>query len=195
NGARGALVARVQEGGPAAAAGIRSGDVVLRFNNQEVREMRNLPRLVADTPVGAQVPVVLWRDGQEVTVMVTLGELPPEPQLAAAQPNAPQPGRPVEVAGLGLRLAPLTPELRDRFRLRPDQRGVVVVEVAPGGPAAERDLRPGDVILEVQQERVSTPQEVIQRVEQLRRQGRGTALFLVENQNGQRFVPLRLAAR
>ncbi|MCX7933489.1 MAG: DegQ family serine endoprotease [Rhodovarius sp.] len=195
NGARGALVARVQEGGPAAAAGIRSGDVVLRFNNQEVREMRNLPRLVADTPVGAQVPVVLWRDGQEVTVVVTLGELPPEPQLAAAQPNAPQPGRPVEVAGLGLRLAPLTPELRERFRLRPDQRGVVVVEVAPGGPAAERDLRPGDVILEVQQERVSTPQEVIQRVEQLRRQGRGTALFLVENQNGQRFVPLRLAAR
>ena len=193
-GTRGALIARAQEGAPAAAAGIRNGDVVLRFNNQEVRDMRGLPRIVADTPVGTQVPVVVWRDGAEVTVQVTLGELPAEPQLAAANPQtpAPQPGRPVDIAGLGLRVAAITPELRERLRLRPDQRGVAVVEVAPNSPSAERELRPGDLILEVQQERVNTPQELSERVDRLRRQGRGTALFLVESQNGQRFVPLRL---
>jgi serine protease Do len=63
NGTRGALVARAQEGGPAAAGGIQAGDVILRFNGTEVREMRTLPRIVADTPVGNQVPVVVWREG------------------------------------------------------------------------------------------------------------------------------------
>jgi serine protease Do len=190
-GARGALVARVQEGGPAASAGIRAGDVILRFNGVEVREMRNLPRIVADNMVGAQVPVVIWRDGKEETVTVTLGELPADPQQAGA-PQAPQPGRPVELSGLGLWVAPITDELRQRFNLRPDQRGVVIVEVAPGSPAAERDLRPGDVIVEVQQQRVNTPAEVQQRLERLRQQNRSVALLAVEGPGGQRFVPLRL---
>ena len=197
NGARGALIARAQEGAPAAAAGIRNGDVVLRFNNQEVREMRTLPRIVAETAVGAQVPVVVWRDGREETLTVTLGELPNEAQQAnaPAQQQAPRGDRPVELSGLGLRVQGVTAELRERFRLRAEQRGVVVVEVLPNTPGAEREIRPGDVIVEVQQERVTTPQELTERIERLRRQNRATALFLIESQNGQRFVPLRLAPR
>jgi serine protease Do len=194
-GTRGALVSRAMDGAPAAAAGIRSGDVILRFNNQDVREMRNLPRIVAETSVGTSVPVVVWRDGREETLQVTLGELPQDVQQAAAPAQqAPRGDRPLELSGLGLRVAGVTPELRERFRLRPDARGVVVTEVAPNTPAAERELRPGDIILEVQQERVATPQELQERIERLRRQGRATALFLVETQQGQRFVPLRLAA-
>jgi serine protease Do len=189
-GARGALVARAQEGGPAARAGIRAGDVILRFNGHEVREMRALPRIVAESRVGSEVAVVIWRDGKEMTVQVTLGELPAEPQQAAATPG--EPPRPTELSGLGLRVAPISPELRDRFGLRPDQRGVVIVEVAPDSPAAERELRPGDVIVEVQQQQVSTPQDVQEQIARLRRQNRATALLLVESQSGQRFVPLRL---
>ena len=192
-GGRGALVARAQEDGPAAKGGIRNGDVVLRFNNRDVREMRNLPRIVADTTVGSQVPVVVWRDGKEETVQVTVAELPAEAQQAAATPNQARPqGQTLELSGLGLTVSPITPETRDRFSLRPEQRGVVVTDVAPNGPASERDLRPGDLILEVQQERVNTPQEIQQRLENLRRQNRATALMLVENAQGQRFVPLRL---
>ncbi len=192
-GARGALVARAQEGGPAAAGGIRSGDVILRFNGADVREMRNLPRIVADNTVGAQVPVVVWRDGKEETVMITLGELPAEQaQAAGAAPAAPAPAQPVELAGLGLRVAPITDELRQRFNLRAEQRGVVIVEVAPNSPASERELRPGDVIVEVQQERVATPAEVQERIARLRQQNRAVALFAVEGAGGQRFVPLRL---
>ncbi|MBW6401763.1 DegQ family serine endoprotease [Roseomonas sp. HJA6] len=192
-GARGALVARAQEGGPAAAGGIRSGDVILKFNGADVREMRNLPRIVADSNVGVQVPVVIWRDGKEETVTVTLGELPSEQaQAAGSQPAQPEPARPVELTGLGLLVAPITDELRQRFNLRPEQRGVVIVEVAPNSPAAERELRPGDVIVEVQQERVSTPNEVQERLARLRQQNRGVALFGVEGAGGQRFVPLRL---
>ncbi len=192
-GARGALVANAQEGGPAARAGIRSGDVVLRFNNTDVREMRNLPRIVADTRVGTSVPVVVWRDGKEETLQVTLGELPNEPQQASTRPGQPTPpARPTELAGLGLRIAPITPEIRERLNLRADQRGVAITEVAPNSPAAERELRPGDVIVEVQQERVNSPQELQSRLETLRRQNRATALFLIETQQGQRFVPLRI---
>ncbi|WP_342451417.1 DegQ family serine endoprotease [Roseomonas nitratireducens] len=192
-GARGALVARAQEGGPAATGGIRNGDIILRFNGVDVRDMRTLPRIVADNMVGAEVPVVVWRDGKEETVNVTLGELPPEPQQAGATPApaAPQQG-PVEVAGLGIRVAPITDELRQRFSLRPEQRGVVIVEVAPNSPAAERELRPGDVIVEVQQQRVNTPREVQDRIAALRQQNRGVALLAVEGSGGQRFVPLRL---
>ncbi len=195
NGVRGALVARAQEGGPAAAGGIQAGDVILRFNGQEVREMRNLPRIVADTPVGNQVPVVVWREGREQTVQVTVAELPGDQQQAAVQPNQPQPRQQqMELSGLGLRIAPITPELRERFSLRAESRGVVVTEVSPNSPAAERELRPGDVIVEVQQERVSSPQEVQERLERLRRQNRATALLLVESAQGQRWVPLRLNA-
>jgi serine protease Do len=189
-GGRGALVARAQEGGPAAEGGIRNGDVILRFNGQEVKEMRNLPRIVAETPVGRDAPVVVWRDGREQTVSVKVGELPTEQQQAAATPGPQQ--RPTEITGLGLSVSGITPELRERFGLKPDQRGVVVTEVQPGSTAAEREIRAGDVIVEVQQERVTTPQELQARLEALRRQNRPTALFLIESQQGQRFVPLRL---
>ena len=191
NGARGALVARAQEGGPAAAAGIQAGDVILRFNGHEVREMRNLPRIVADTGVGSSVPVIVWRDGQEKTLIVTVAELPAEQTAAATPGPAPRP-QTMELAGLGLRIAPMSSETRERFSLRPESRGVVITEVAPGSPAAERELRPGDVIVEVQQERVNSPQEVQERLDRLRRQNRASALLLIEGPQGQRWVPLRL---
>ena len=192
-GARGALVARAQEDGPAAKGGVRNGDVILRFNNQDVKEMRNLPRIVAETAVGTQAPVVVWRDGKEETLNVTIAELPADVQQAATNPGQARPGnQTVELAELGLKVAPITSETRERFSIRNEARGVVVTEVAPGGAAAERDLRPGDVIVEVQQERVSSPQELQSRLEALRKQNRATALVLVENAQGQRFVPLRL---
>jgi len=193
-GTRGALVARAQEDGPATKAGIRSGDVIIRFNGVAVPEMRALPRIVADNTVGSSVPVVIWRDGKEETVTITLGELPTEQRQAEA-PAAPSVQGPVELAGLGLRVAAITNELRQRFNLKPEQRGVVIVEVVPGSAAAERELRPGDVIVEVQQQRVATPAEVQEQVERLRRQNRNVGLFAVENAGGQRFVPLRLNAR
>jgi serine protease Do len=140
------------------------------------------------------VPVVVWRDGREQTVQVTVAELPAEQQQAAATPGpAPRPQQ-TELSGLGLRVAPISPETRERFSLRAESRGVVITEVSPGSPAAERELRPGDVIVEVQQERVSSPAEVQERLERLRRQGRATALLLIESAQGQRWVPLRLNA-
>ncbi|MBI0433979.1 DegQ family serine endoprotease [Roseomonas sp. KE0001] len=192
-GAQGALVARAQEDGPAAKAGIRNGDVILRFNGQDVREMRQLPRVVAETKVGSKVPVELWRGGNRQTVEVTVTELPAEQQASAGSPQQARPGSgAVELSGLGLKVAPLSPETRERFSLGEEAKGVVITEVAPNSSAAERGLNAGDLIVEVQQNRVTTPQEVQEQLTRLRRQNRPSALMLIENGQGQRFVPLRL---
>ena len=190
-GPRGALVAGVNEGGPADRARLQNGDIVLRFDGTEIREMRTLPRIVADTPIGKQVPVVVWRAGRELTLMATVGELPEETQQAAATPG-PQDrgGRPVEVPGLGIRVASITPELRERFSLSAEAKGVVIVEVTPNSPAAERGIRAGDVVVEVQQEAVATPQELQERIDRARQAGRRNVLMLIEGQQGLRWVPL-----
>lgn len=191
-GGRGALIAGINEGGPADKGRLQSGDIVLRFDGQDIREMRSLPRVVADTPIGKQVPVVVWRDGAERTVQVTVGELPEDQQQAAATPG-PQDrgGRVTDVPGTGMKVAAISQEMRERFSLREDQRGVVITEVAPASPAAERGIRAGDVIVEVSQEAVATPAEVLERVDRARQANRRNVLMLIESQQGGlRWVPL-----
>ena len=192
--ATGAMVAGVNEGGPADTAKIRNGDIILKFNGQDVKEMRSLPRLVAETAIGQAVPVILWRDGHEVTVQAKVGELPEDQKSGEVAPTAkPDIGKPTELSSLGLQLAPLTPETRDRFRLGADQKGVVIVDVSSASTAAERGIKPGDMILEVQQEAVSSPAEVIARVDAVRKQGRKSVLMLVQSGEGLRWVALTLA--
>ncbi len=192
---QGAMVAGVNEGGPADNAKIRNGDVILRFNNQDVKEMRTLPRIVAETMIGKDVPVELWREGKRVTLQASVGELPEDVQQASTNPapNRPAPSRTAEISGLGARLSPLTDEVRERFKLAQDQKGVVVTDVTPDGTAAGRGLKPGDVIVEVQQEAVSTPADVSERLDRYRKQNRKTVLMLIQSGDGLRWVPVPLA--
>ena len=191
----GAMVAGMNDAGPADKAGIHNGDVILKFNGQDVKEMRTLPRIVAETEIGKQVPVVLWRDHHEMTVQASTGELPDEVQQASASPNGPaeRPTNPTTMlSGLGARLSPITDALREQYKLAPDQKGVVVTDVQSDGAAAGRGLKPGDVIVEVQQEPVSTPQDVQDRLEKYRKQNRKTVLMLVQNPDGMRWIPVPL---
>ena len=188
----GALVANVEEGGPAATAKLRGGDIILKFNGQDVKEMRNLPRIVAETDIGREVPVLVWRDGHEVTLTARVGELPDEQKVAAAAPDKPAPSHATDLPGLGLKLAPITPDARDRFQIGPDQKGVLIADVAAGSAAADRGLKPGDVIVEVQQQEVNTPADVVDRVERVRKTSRKSVLLLIQGQDGPRWVPLSL---
>ena len=192
--ASGALVAGVNDGGPADKAKISNGDIILKFNGQDVKEMRTLPRIVAETQVGKAVPVTVWRGGKEVSLQATVGELPDEVQQASTggTTDAP-PKRTAEIAGLGANVAPITDELRDQFKLGADQKGVVVTDVSPDGVAATRGLKPGDVIVEVQQEPVSTPDDVTKRMDRYRKQNRKTVLMLIQSGEGMRWVPVPLA--
>ena len=104
--------------------------------------------------------MTLLRDGKEVTVTAKVGELPDDQQVASADSKAAKPDettKPTAISGLGLSLAPITPDAKDNISSAPDQKGVVVTDVAPDGTAADRGLKPGDVIVEVQQEPVSIP--------------------------------------
>ncbi len=192
----GSLVAGVVPGGPAEAAKIHNGDIILKFNGQEVKENHSLPRVVAETAIGSEVPVVLMRDGKEVTVTAKVGELPDDQQIASADSKgAAKPddaNKPTPIAGLGLSLAPITQDTKDKYQLGAKQKGVVVTDVAPDGPAANRGLKPGDVIVEVQQEPVATPGDVQSRVDGVRKQNRKSVLMLIQRQDNLQWVPVPL---
>lgn len=189
----GAMIAGVTDGGPAETAKMRSGDIVVRFNGQDVRDMRSLPRIVADTEIGKQVPVVVWRDGKEVTLQTKVGELPDDQRVASAAPDRPAPVQPLELSDLGLRLSPITSEARERFQLGADQKGVLIIGVQQGTPAGDKGLKAGDVIIEVQQEEVLTPGDVQSRVEKVRKANRRSVLMLVQTSDGLQWVPLSLS--
>ena len=192
----GAMVAGVNNGGPADKAKIQNGDIILKFNDQSVKEMRNLPRIVAETDIGKEVPVVVWRNGKEVMLTATVGEMPEDDttKVASATPSdKPAPPKPLELSGLGLKLAPITADNRDKYQLGQDQKGVVITDVMPGTPAADKGLKAGDVIVEVQQEEVNSPADVQDRVDSVRKSSRKSVLMLVQTSDGLHWVPLSLA--
>jgi serine protease Do len=196
--ARGAMVSGVPDNGPAARAQIRRGDVIVKFDGKDVPDSRRLPRLVAETPVDKTVPVEVWRQNRIVTLEVRLGELEDEPQQASATPGGRGPGGqapqgPAQPQVLGMTLAPVTPELRARFNLDERVRGVVVTAVADNSVAAERGIRPGDVIVEVAQGEVTTPAQAQERIRAQRDAGRASVLMMIERGGAQRAVALPVA--
>jgi serine protease Do len=193
--ANGAMVAGVTDGGPAEKAKIHGGDIILKFAGQDVKEMHNLPRIVADAEVGKEVPVVLWRDGKEVTVQTTLAERPADAELASADPgNKPTDAtKPTDITGLGMKVAPVSQELKDKFQLGADQKGVVITDVSPNTPAAERGLKPGDVIMEVQQTEVAAPSDIQKQVDAAKKADRKNVLMLIQREGGVQYVPLSLS--
>ena len=190
--ATGALVASVTEGGPAEAAGIQQGDVILEFDGREIGEMRRLPRMVAETPIGKDVEVVIWRKGERQTVEVNLGELK-EAEVAAVT-TGPVVGDKGEIDSLGLSLAQITPNLREQFELDEKTEGVVITDVDAEGTGAEKGLRPGDVIVEVDQEQVGSPAEVADKVEKAKDEGFRVVTLLVFRQGDFQWVAVRIDA-
>ena len=196
--AHGALVASVTPNGPAAAAGIQPGDVVMTFDGKDVTEMRRLPRIVADTPINKTAPVVVYRKGKQMSFQVKVGELEAaeESGLLAAAPedNGTKPAPTTKAFDkLGLKLAAITADLRQQFELGADVKGVVVTEVLAGSPAGEKSVRPGDVIVEVGQQEVASPADVASKVQKARDEGKKSVLLLVDRQGDLRFVALGLA--
>ncbi len=194
--ARGALVASVTPTGPAEDAGIQAGDVILQFNDQEITQMRSLPRIVAETDVGREVDVLIWRRGDEETVSVTLGELPDETTLAEmGDTEVEQMSTALEIDSLGLTVDTLTDELRTRFNLTPEAAGVVILEAEPSTEPDDADaLLPGDLIVEVNQSEVGSPPEVLAKVNEVREEGRSAVLLLIDRQGDLRFVARRLTS-
>ena len=189
--ARGALVAGVDEKGPAKPAGLMAGDVIVKFDGKEVKESRDLPRLVASMPVGKQVEVVVVRNGKEVTKTVTLGRLEDGEKKTAALTNEKDDSLKMDAVtkALGMEFSALSDEARKTFKIKDSVKGVIVTSVDPGSAAAERGLRRGDVVEEVNHQAVERPGDIAKAIEGAKADAKKPALLLVSNGQGEvRFV-------
>ncbi len=185
----GALVTDVPEG-PAAEAGIEQGDVILSFDGREVADTRELVRQVGNAEVGKAVRVLVFRDGETKTLMVTLGRR--EDAERAVPASAPATEEPMSADILGLKITTLTDELREGLGLPEGTEGLVVEDVAEDSEAFEKGLRAGDVITEAGQEVVATVADLESRIEAARDAGRKSLLLLVRRAGDPRFVALSL---
>ncbi len=196
--ARGALVAGVDDKGPAKPAGIRSGDVIIKFDGKDVVDSGALPKLVAVAPVDKDVSVIVMRGGKEVEIKVKLGRLEDGEKQAALEPGKNNggpaaPGRSVVQKALGMEFAAATAETRKRFNLKDGAEGVVVTSVEDNSEAAEKRIQPGYRILEINQQAVTKPEDVAKKIDELKAQGRRNALlFVATPQDEKTFVPLQL---
>ena len=178
---RGALVSDVQPDTPAAKAGIHAGDAVLSVNNEAVKDARDLSRRISLLQPGANVKLALIRDGKERTVEVNLGKLPDQRADRPSERGGKSGG--TDLSGLGLSLAPAP-------SMGAGREGVVVTEVDPSGPAAERGLKSGDVILEAGGKPVTNPADVRDALSAARKDGKSVILLRVKGEDGNRFVTL-----
>ena len=194
--ARGALIAGIDEHGPAKPAGLQPGDVVIKFDGKDIKESRDLPKLVASMAVGKEVEVVIMRKGQELTKTVKLGRLEDgekQAALSGAEPESAAPDNSTLAKTFGLELTALSEELRKTYKFKDSAKGVLVAKVEANSPAAEKGLQPGDLIEEVNQQEVAKPADVAKAIDALKRGGKKSALLLVANGAGDvRFVALAL---
>jgi serine protease Do len=194
--ARGALIAGLDDKGPAKPAGIEAGDVIVSFDGHDIKEMRDLPKIVADTPVGKSVEVKVIRNGKEMTKSVTLARLEDsEKQAALTTKKDDQPeDKGVVHKTLGIEVANLSDELRKRYNIQGKVKGgVVITGVEPNSAAAEKRLTPGTIILSVQQQPVNNAADLQSRVDKLKKEGKRAAVFLLSNASGDTtFVAINL---
>ncbi|MCA1867449.1 Do family serine endopeptidase [Agrobacterium genomosp. 3] len=216
--AKGALISGVAKGGPVENGPIQAGDVVLKFDGKDIHEMRDLLRIVAESPVGKEVDVVILRDGKEETVKVKLGQLQDttEEKAATEDPQAEDGDggvvapdddggtddqaqdqtpevREAPQSVLGMNLVVLSNELRTEKGIAESVEGVLVASVDPGSPAEQKGMKPGDIIVEVGQDFMEVPGDVLVRINGLKSEGRKNAHMMVADAQGNlRVVALPL---
>jgi serine protease Do len=181
---RGALVIEVVANSPAANGGVQAGDVVTRFNGQEVDSTRTLSRSVASAPPNRPARLTVWRDNRSRELTVDLGQLE-ESAVAASSPVPGQSGS----GALGLTMQTLTGEARAQLGLPSSIQGALVTNVLPGSTAGEKGMRPGDVITRVNQRAVTNVADAVAGLNAAKESGEN-ALLLVRRGNAQRFVAL-----
>ena len=181
----GALVADVTPGGPAAKAGLKQGDVIESFNGHAINKVRDLPLVVAETPVGEKAKVEVWRDKKQVSLDASIGQMPENQQVAQNdRGSGEQQAEPSHsMTALGLKLAPLNERLRREANVPKNVKGVVVTDVTDDSPLAELGIQPGDVIQAVNQQPVTTPKQVADKLKEVQ-SGKDKNVLLLINRHG-----------
>jgi serine protease Do len=195
---RGALVADVTPGSPSEKAGLQAGDVIVQFDGRTISDSKELPRVVAETEVGKEVTVKVIRDSKETEVKVTLGRLEDGEKLVAKATGADAPPpvpAPTTVTLLGMTVSSLTEDLRGKFKTDEKVKGALITEVAKDGPAVDKGITAGDVILEAGGKAVETSADVSAAVDAATKDGKTSVLMLIAKggKTGEtRFIALKL---
>ncbi len=190
----GALISSVNEDGPAAKGGIQPGDVVVEFDGKPIEKMRDLPRIVAETDIGAKVKVELFRQGKRETVTVTLGELE-KAELAGVIDNGRNQSDDFSFGSLGFTVTNLNAALAQELGLDSDTTGVVVREVVPGSPAADKGLTVGDILRRYGQRPIDDAASLAKDIKQAEEAGRSGVLLLIEREGRERFIQISFAKK
>jgi serine protease Do len=184
----GAIVSFVIEGGPAEAAGMQVGDIIVAFDGIDIEAMQQFPKLVAQTAIEKEVDATVFRKGELKQIRVKVGRLD---EAAGAKAEKPEEGlpkppeKPRKKSSLGLSFAAMNDELRSRYSIDRAVSGVVITEVDPQGPAADKELKEGDIVVEVTHEKVASPADLAARLDALRKLNRKHALLTLADPQGQ----------
>ncbi len=197
--ARGALIGSVSDQGPAKAAGVKTQDVILKFNNVDVKDAHDLPRIVGDTEIGKSVPIVVWRGGKEVTLQVKVGEWEKaeEAGLLYDKPEENPEKKPQQSEQvLGMVTKVLTDSMKERYGMAKDTKGLFVTFVNPSTETFAKYIRPGDVIQQLTAGNMklspTKPDELKSFVEKLKAAQRKKVLILLNTKGNLRYVALSL---
>lgn len=189
----GALISSVVPDAPADKAGMQAGDIILEFDGKKIEEMRDLPRIVAQSTVDDKFKVVIWRDGKRKTLSLRTERFPEDPSdVSRDSGNKDKEEDSSDL--LGAKLGTLDDSMRERFGLSDDLNGVLVLGVEPDGMASRNGLRSGDVITSVNNKRVSKPADVVNGVKRAKDAGREKIVVLLQRNNGSRFIPFDLGS-
>ncbi|PPR31530.1 MAG: Periplasmic pH-dependent serine endoprotease DegQ [Alphaproteobacteria bacterium MarineAlpha9_Bin2] len=192
----GALVSSVISDSPAMQSGMKAGDVIIKFDGKEVNEMRNLPKIVAATNIDKPVEVEVWRNGRSKRLKVVVGEMEETADrnltLESDQDKLNNFGEPIKIAELGLTLSNLTNDLRNKFNIPENLKGVLIVDVENGSDADFKGILPGDIIMEIAQNKVYNISDVKMRVLDEIKASRNFVLLLVNRKGNLSFIALKL---
>jgi len=185
---KGALVSGVMKGSPAEKAGIRQGDVILQYNGKVVEDTGHLRNMVSQTPVGTTVTVKLLRQKKEIEASVNIAELPKK--MAEASTKGEEQGNDEEsTAFAGLTVRELTPEIAKRLGVDENEKGIVVIKVDPDSRVYEAGIRPGDIILQINQKSIGTIDDYKKTVSMIKAKER--ALLLIRRKGEDLFVTIK----
>jgi len=186
----GALVTEVNDNGPAKKADVKAGDVIIEFNGKKVKEMRDLPRLVGESPVGKPATMKIWRDKKEISKTVVLGRLE---HTAEFKDKMPEKTKETSLKSLGIDVRDLKEEdAKQRSKLK-DKQGVVIEKIDPNGPLALLPVRPGDAIVALQNNKIKNVKDFKNKIAKALKSGNKTLLLtIIDSNNSSKYIGVKI---